>query len=517
MQNDFFTPSRKRTETDGSPFSNPSLNTRMITVTPPPCHTQDGSSCMVERERSVSPFSNFLDPEAAKFRAVPICIKSTIVSQKNNNYFDIIEDLEQCVFTVTFQNQMYKTSPKKSNKQGDTIIFNIDFERKRELVMQHYKTIYHRNIDVENSIDCFKKDMLAKRKIQYDPSELQYKGDNYLAKCTIMPFLTKFVFLIEPSFRQQHSILVQKRSPTRPKSVNIQRRSLHNFFDAQSCNSNANKSTITTNQKAHLEVSGTFDEKTPLSRRENQNDTAPNYILGYSIEASPEKPLNVSQKHNFLQPEAPIVRGKKEEKNPRITFKASENLFYRQYTAVREPSFVKLDVSHYNESHRQFTDTKLLEGEETPAEMKAGSVGFEMWESDISARLRPKNSSYLSDMIVVNTNTQGQPLRTASPFRAAYLTRTIAGADGGDERARMNPPPSHIMNQTLQNYSVKSHRPNIQKGRPMSSVRHRNNESEFSSPNKSHKEYQFRVTNSNKFKVRSHTPENIFGRHYYAT
>lgn len=177
--------------------------------------------------------TKFSETDNTKFKTVPICISCEVASQRNNDYLDVLEDLEQNVFTATFQSQIYKNSPKKRGKAGEPVCFNIDFEKKREIMIEKYKAIFARNNDINKLIESYKKVCFDKKKILYDPDELPCKGESYTDKFAINSLLLRFAFLIEPGFKRQHHQIFEK-SHSRPQSVQVKRPNQYSHFPLHS-------------------------------------------------------------------------------------------------------------------------------------------------------------------------------------------------------------------------------------------------------------------------------------------
>ena len=162
------------------------------------------------------------EAECVKLRAVPITLPSEVVSQKNNNYLDILGDLEPSL-PVTIQMN------KKKYKAGESTSFTVDFEKKREMIIQQYQSSISRNNYIEKSIDNYKKIMFSKKKIKYDPNESQLKGENYLEQYSLISLVHRFAYLIEPGFKRQSALFVDQR-PSRPLSVQPKRQHLQNLL-----------------------------------------------------------------------------------------------------------------------------------------------------------------------------------------------------------------------------------------------------------------------------------------------
>lgn len=183
------------------------------------------------------------DPNSI-FREVPLCISSSTLLQRSVNCLDILGELEGNTFTMVNQLSLYKLSPKKTAKSSESLQLKIDFERKRDILCQHYKGILARNLDIEKTIDRYKSAMLRKKKIDYDPNELSRKGEEYVEGVTVKSLLRRFAMLIDPLFRRQNYRLFESKS-TRSFSENRchitmnRAQSHHQIHHPRTANSNA--------------------------------------------------------------------------------------------------------------------------------------------------------------------------------------------------------------------------------------------------------------------------------------
>ena len=131
------------------------------------------------------------------------------IEQSHENYLDIIPDLEFNLINVATTNSGLKQDLLKRTQKSKV----IDFERKKEMVVQQYKSLLQRNCDVERSVNSYKTKMKERKKIDYDPSLLKLKGDAYSNTITVVALVNRISRLIGPRIKPKNDNQYSQYSP----------------------------------------------------------------------------------------------------------------------------------------------------------------------------------------------------------------------------------------------------------------------------------------------------------------
>ena len=198
-----------------------------------------------------------------KLKVVPLIVVTS--PSHKSNYIDIVSDLEPNAFTTMFQAYMPRPGySKKAAKSGDKLQYNIDFEKKREMVGQYYKALFARNGDVERSIDHYKQATHQRGKLPYNPLEIINKGELYLDFVSISSLIQQFSPFIEDSFKQKN-LLWQSPGKTRTRSVNPHRpKAQSKFISITETHEYDTRSKKKKNRKSHLSTSAFNNSESAL-------------------------------------------------------------------------------------------------------------------------------------------------------------------------------------------------------------------------------------------------------------
>ena len=192
---------------------------------------QEDATRRQSKDSLINQTANFKEKEPAKIRQATInsfFTKNPLPLQRNANYLDVLGELEPNAFSIIYQAQVSQFSKRITSKAGgsDYTSFSADFEKKREALVSHYRNLLSRNVEIEKSIDDYKRALFQKKKLKYNLNELTRKGDAYVEGVTVMDLIKRFSNLINPKPTRINSNLHGSRTLKMIQSKRIQQETI---------------------------------------------------------------------------------------------------------------------------------------------------------------------------------------------------------------------------------------------------------------------------------------------------